>query len=191
MLGATLDAKSLLAATLKTQRQMLGDEHSDTLTTMERLADLYRRHGENEPAQTLLAEALGGRRRLFGREHLDTVVDLTKLALVHLQQQRYAEVQSLLRDIASGSAPGAWQRDFSLCVLGAALSGKKKYEEAERLLTEGYQRMTEHAATIPADGRTALQLAGQWIIQLYQASGRPQLASEWNARLAASGKTQK
>ena len=170
---------------------MLGDEHYDTVTTMERLAELYRRQGKYEQAQTLLTEALRARRRALGPQNPDTIEDLSMLGLVHLQQQKYAEVESLLQELVVPSdkaAPDTWFRYLGHSIVGAALSAEKKYAEAERLLIDGYQGMTDRVATIPADSRPALGRAGEWIVELYQSWGKPERADEWSQRLQQTTK---
>ena len=96
------------------------------------------------------------------------------LGLVELQQERYTDVERLLKELESpaASAPDTWWRFFRQSVLGAALSAEKKYDDAERLLLEGYSGLAERAALIPADSSVALDRAGQWIVQLYQNVGK-------------------
>src|SRR6516165_9338125 len=51
----------------------------------------------------------------------------------------------------------------------ASLAGEKKYAEAEPLLLEGYQGMLARKDRIAVLDRYHMELAHQWIVQLYQA----------------------
>jgi serine/threonine protein kinase/tetratricopeptide (TPR) repeat protein len=183
------EAEALLIATLNTQRRVLGNEHYGTVTTMERLAALYREQGKYDKAQTLLIEALAARQRALGPQNPDTIEDLMMLGLVHLNQQHYAEVESLLAELVTRDKEptDSWMRYFAQAIFGAALSGQKRYEEAEKLLIGGYGALTERAALIPANGKSALDKTGQWIVELYNAWGKPERAAEWTAKLGARG----
>ena len=64
-------------------------------------------------------------------------------------------------------------------LLGESLAGEKKYTEAEPLLLEGYQGMLARQDRIDAPGRYHLELAHQWLVQLYQAWGKPDKGAEW------------
>jgi non-specific serine/threonine protein kinase/serine/threonine-protein kinase len=184
-LGKTSEAESMLESALNAQRKVLGDQHFDTVTGMERLAGIHRRSGRYDAAQALLSEATEARRRAGGAKHPDTVEDLALLGLVGLQQQKYSEVETLLKDFAvrDPSAPDTWWRFFATSVLGAALSAEKRYEAAEPLLIDGYHGLAERAAIIPADSKSALDHAGEWIVQLYRAWGKPDRALEWSGKL--------
>ena len=181
------EAEALLIATLSTARRVLGNEHHTTLTTMERLAALYREQKKYDTAQTLLTEALAGRLRALGPQNPDTIEDLMMLGLVHLNQQHYAEVESLLADLVTRekASTDSWMRYFAQTIFGAALSGEKRYAEAEKVLVEGYLALAERSASIPANSGSALQTAGTWIVELYKAWGKPDRATEWTAKLAA------
>jgi serine/threonine protein kinase len=183
------EAEALFIATLNIQRRVLGNDHYNTVTTMERLAGLYREQGKYEKAQTLLTEALAARQRALGPRNPDTIEDLMMLGLVHLNQRHYADVESLLADLVTRdrTAADSWIRYFAQAIFGAALSGQKRYEEAEKLLIGGYGALTERGALIPANGKSALDKTGQWIVELYNAWGKPERAAEWTAKLGARG----
>src|SRR6185503_10643736 len=111
----------------------------ETATTMELLAELYRRQEKYDQAQTLLSTALEANRRLLGPNHPDTILDFYMPGLVRLQQRKYDDVESLLRSVVgSDKTPiDSWSWYQCESILGAALSAKKKYAEAEKLLLDG------------------------------------------------------
>jgi hypothetical protein len=51
-----------------------------------------------------------------------------------------------------------------------------------RLLLEGYQGMQARKDRMQAEDRYHLDLAREWLVQLYQALGKPQKAAEWKKK---------
>jgi hypothetical protein len=78
--------------------------------------------------------------------------------------------------------PDDWQRYRAESLLGESLAGEKKYSEAEPLLLEGYQGMLARKDHIAVPDRYHLDLAQQWLVQLYQAWGKPAKAAEWRKK---------
>jgi hypothetical protein len=75
--------------------------------------------------------------------------------------------------------PDDWQRFRAESLLGASLAGQKEYGEAVPLLIEGYQGMVERKNQIRVGDWHHLKRAHEWIVQLYEAWGKPQKAAEW------------
>ena len=68
-------------------------------------------------------------------------------------------------------------------MIGASLVGQGKYAEAEPLLVQGYEGLKQREAKIPAWAKVHLTEALEWLVQLYEATGRPEKAAEWRAKL--------
>ena len=66
-----------------------------------------------------------------------------------------------------------------------ALLGQKNYDAAEPFLLGGYGGLTERASKIPAGSKRLLKEAGERLVQLYEAWGKPDKAAEWRNRQAA------
>jgi hypothetical protein len=64
-------------------------------------------------------------------------------------------------------------------LLGACLTGQKKYDEAEPLLVEGYRGMLARKDKIAISDRYFLDRACGWIVSLYEAWGKPAKAAAW------------
>ena len=58
---------------LAIRRRVLGEEHPDTLSTMNHLATLYGRQGRYAEAEPLLVKTLEIQRRVRGAEHPETL----------------------------------------------------------------------------------------------------------------------
>jgi tetratricopeptide (TPR) repeat protein len=180
--GKYAQAEPLLTKALEARRRVLGDDHPDTLTSMSDLALLYEKQGKYTEAESLLLKVLGVRQRVLGSKHPDTATALTLLTQIRLQQKKYAEAEPVIREALNRydeKIPDSWRRYHSQSLLGASLAGQGKYAEAEPSLLAGYQGMLQRQATIPADHRSDLQRAAEWIVQLYQDWGKPDKAAEW------------
>jgi hypothetical protein len=69
-------------------------------------------------------------------------------------------------------------------MLGGALLGQKKLDEAEPLLRSGYAGMKAREAAIPAYGKSEFKNAIDRLVQLYEAKGDPTQTAEWKQKLA-------
>lgn len=61
-----------LKTTIGQQRQRLGDQHPETLTTRKHLADIIGERGDHAAAETEYLAVLAARRRILGEDHPDT-----------------------------------------------------------------------------------------------------------------------
>ncbi len=77
-------------------------------------------------------------------------------------------------------APGLFNKKS---LLGGALAGQKKFQEAEPLLVEGYSGMKAREAKIPPAAQPRLPEALQRLIDLYTAWEKPEQAAEWKQKL--------
>ena len=107
---------------------------------------------------------------------------MANLALVDQSQGKFAAAGALAQEAVEGNRkvrPEEWKRYFSESLLGASLAGEKKYAEAEPLLLEGYRGMETRKQRIDPGERYRLDKAREWLVQLYQALGKPDKAAEW------------
>lgn len=65
----------------------------------------------------------------------------------------------------------------------ARLANLRKHAEAEPLLLRGYEGMREREGTIAEAGRQRLPQAVERLVRPYEATGRPEEAAEWRAKL--------
>ena len=150
------------------------------------MALLYVDQHQYSQAEALFNQVLEDRRRVLGPDHPDTVSVLDSLGRLRLEQQRYAEAEAPLREALSHQekrSPNSWERYDTESMLGASLAGKGKYSEAEPWLLSGFQGLSNRESTIPAPNRLALRNAGERIIRLYEAWGKPEQAADWRNRL--------
>jgi hypothetical protein len=107
------------------------------------------------------------------------------LALAYLSQGKFAASEPLAREALEFDCkkqPEDWQRFRAESLLGASLAGQKKYAEAEPLLLEGYQEIVARKDRIGVPDWYHLDRAREWLVQLYQAWGKPAKAAEWRKK---------
>ena len=183
--GEYAQAETLSNQTLEIQRRVLGPEHSSTLSTLSDVASMYQRQGKYFLAETYAAQVLVGRQHALGSEHQETMSAAADLALAYLSLGKFAESVPLAHEAVETDRriqPDGWERFRAESLLGASLAGQKKYIEAEPLLLEGYQGMLARKIHIDVPDRYPLKLAHQWLVQLYEAWGKPDKAAEWNRK---------
>jgi len=183
--GKYAQAEALFGETLDIQRRVLGPEHRDTLHTLSALAFMYQRQGKYIFAETNAEQALAGRKHAQGPENGDTMDAAADLALAYLSQRKFAESEPLAREAVEfdrKKQPDDWQRFRAESLVGASLAGQKKYAEAEPLLLDGYQGMLARKDRIGVPDRYHLDHAREWLVQLYQAWGKPADAAKWRKK---------
>jgi tetratricopeptide (TPR) repeat protein len=183
--GKYAQAEALFAHTLDASRRVLGLEHPKTCDFLADLVSMYQQQGKYGLAETNATQALAGRRHALGSEHPDTMASAADLALVYLSQGKFAASEPLAREALEfdrKKQPEDWQRFRAESLLGASLAGQKKYAEAEPLLLEGYQGMVARKGRIGVPDWYHLDRAREWLVQLYEAWGKPAKAAEWRKK---------
>ncbi len=178
--GKYAQAERLLSQVLKIKLRVLGPEHSMTLNALANFAFMYQRQGKYSLAENYASQTLAGRRHALGEEHPDTMISVADLALAYVSQGKFAQSEPLARELVAleqKKQPDNWQRFRAETLLGASLAGEKKYAEGEPQLLEGYQGMLARKERIDTPDRYHLQLAHEWLVQLYKDWGKPEKAA--------------
>jgi tRNA A-37 threonylcarbamoyl transferase component Bud32/tetratricopeptide (TPR) repeat protein len=79
------------------RREQLGEEHPDTLTSLQNLASVAWREGKFAEAEAMGRRVLSMRRRVLGPEHEDTLWTQLRLGLFLLEQDKLDEAERFLR----------------------------------------------------------------------------------------------
>jgi eukaryotic-like serine/threonine-protein kinase len=183
--GKYAQAEVLFRQALEVGRRELGPEHPLILNALEDFAFLYQLQGKYALAETYAAQALAGWRHASIVEETDTMDAATGLALSYLSQRKFAQSEPLAREAMENyrkKKPDDWARFRAESLLGASLAGHKKYADAEPLLVEGYEGMLARKDRIAVPDRYHLDRAREWLVQLYQAWGRPEKAAQWRRK---------
>ncbi|MBX9625805.1 MAG: tetratricopeptide repeat protein [Gemmataceae bacterium] len=99
-----------------------------------------------------------------------------------------ALAEPLLRealDLARGADPDGFRVAMASGVLGRVLHVQGRYEEAEPLLVESYERMKALEPRLPSGDRLLVSAAADMLVRLYQRWGKPDEVRKWRAVLAA------
>jgi serine/threonine protein kinase/tetratricopeptide (TPR) repeat protein len=180
--GKYTQAEALYGQTLDVSRRVLGAEDPGTLYSLGGLGLTDYLQGKYAQAEPLYTQTLAGRRHALGPEDPDTLDTMGDLALTYLAQGKFAQSEVLAREAVEADRkkrPEDWQTFFAQSLLGASLAGQKKYAEAEPLLLEGYRGMEARKGRMAVPDRYHPDRAGEWIVQLYQAWGKPKKVAEW------------
>jgi tetratricopeptide (TPR) repeat protein len=176
--GNHAEGIDLLRQALEMNRRVLGPEHPAVAGNASSLAYWLVDEGELEEASRLVEEGLAIRIKVLGQDHPQVAGTLTVKANLRLAQRRYEEARQLAVDarailLAADLPDDSWQVAAAKSTEGAALTGLRRYAEAEPLLKESLPSLGE--SPIPGleqRGRSRL-------LALYVASGRPEEAERY------------
>jgi len=142
-LGLYPDAQRQVERALDLRHRILGEEHPDTLATMNELATLYRDQGKYPQAERLFTKVLEVRRRALGEEHPDTLATINDLAVLYRRQGKYAQAEPLFtkilevrRRVLGKDRP---ETLTTMNDLGVLYTSQGKYALAESLLTKALE----------------------------------------------------
>ena len=119
-------AEALYTRVLEFSRRVLGEDHPGTLTTTNRLAELYEDRGMHTKAEPLLNNAYRAGHRGLGDNNQTVQDTLRVLGLVRMGQKKYVEAEPLLRQTLAyceKTVPDHWRRFWAESLLGNCLSG--------------------------------------------------------------------
>ena len=93
--GDWKNAESLEIEVMDMRKKLLGEEHPDTLTAMENLANTYFNQGRWNEAEQLEVQVMNMTKKLLGEEHPDTLTAMGNLGLTYRSQGRWNEAEQL------------------------------------------------------------------------------------------------
>ncbi len=177
---------------LETRRHVLGDEHPDTLTSINNMGVLLSSQDKLAEAEPYLREVLETSRHVLGDEHPNTLRQINNMggllrALGRLEEAERlgAEAVETARRILS---EGHWHTAVFLGHHARTLAAMERFAEAEERALEAHAIF--EAALGPAHARTIGII--REIADLYDAwhaaepdAGHDARAAEWRARLPA------
>jgi tetratricopeptide (TPR) repeat protein len=187
------DAETFARQSLAIRTNLFPRESFEVATSVALVADVLYDQRRLAEAESLQRDELAVWRNLLAREPRPTAtlassrIDaFSRLTRTLLAEEKYADAQSLAQEwLATGGqeSPNDWQTFNARGILGASLAGQKKFAEAERHLLAAYKGLEQRAGSIPAEYKSRLSETVERIVHLYEASGRPEQASEWRKKL--------
>lgn len=94
-MGQTRDAEEMSRRAVEGYEKILGPEHTETLSSVNRLALVLQYQGKYEAAEEMNRRALEGYEKALGAEHPDTLNSVYCLAYLFHIQQRYDDASVL------------------------------------------------------------------------------------------------
>ncbi|KAK7002459.1 hypothetical protein R3P38DRAFT_2557268, partial [Favolaschia claudopus] len=93
--GRWHDTEILYGAVYRKRKQLLGEEHPDTLGSMNDLAVTYSNQGRWSDAEDLQVAVVESRKRLLSEEHPHTLTSMHNLARIYSNQGRWSDAEDL------------------------------------------------------------------------------------------------
>lgn len=175
------DAIPLKEEILARRTAILGREHPKTIRVLEDLAITCEAAKRPEKAIPLNLELLALKRKQLNDEYEFANLQAT-VAFNFLNFGAYVEAEPILRQCLATRTrlhPDEWRTFNAQSMLGGALVGLKRLEEAEPLLLSGYQGMKDRQQQMPPVGNVRLPQAAERLAQLYEAMGNTDKAAHW------------
>jgi tetratricopeptide (TPR) repeat protein len=135
--GQWKDAERFQLEAVELREEVLGSDHSSTLTSMANLASTYRNQGRWEEAERLFVQVMGIRKTKLGADHPHTLSSMANLASTYRNQGRWEEAEKLFVQVMETSKtklgadhPGTLS---SMANLASTYRNQGRWEEAEEL----------------------------------------------------------
>ncbi|KAG7402978.1 Kinesin light chain [Fusarium oxysporum f. sp. rapae] len=182
MRGRYNEAELINRQALEAREKVLGQEHPDTLTSVNNFGLVLQYQGKYEEAEQMSRRALEGLEKVLGREHRDTLTSVNTLGLVLQHQGKYDEAEQMNRRALEGveKVLGREHPDTltSISNLSLVLQHQGKYEEAERMSRRALEAREkvlgqEHPDTLTSISNLAAML---------QCQGKYEEAEQMNRR---------
>ena len=151
---------------------------------MDNLALVNRAAGHLDRALPILVEAASLWKQKTGASSPGYATALGQLGLVQVESGMWVQAESTLREslaIQESRQPDSWSTFNTRSVLGGALLGQKRYDEAGPLLRAGYEGMTRRADKILLRDRVRVREALERLIAFAEATNKPDDAKDWKA----------
>ncbi|KAL5638894.1 hypothetical protein ACGC1H_003304 [Rhizoctonia solani] len=94
--GQYHDAENMAGQALNGRKQVLGEDHSDTLASMATLAVIYLKQGKLNEESSLNLQVFDTRKRVLGETHPDTLKSANNLAASYFRRGRLDEAEALV-----------------------------------------------------------------------------------------------
>ena len=179
-------AEPLLTENLDLGRRKFGQGHPEVAGLLAQLGGNLLMQRKYAAAEPLFRRTLEIQEKKLGGEDPQVAGTLANLGRCLLCQGRHAEAEPLLRRclaIREERLADDWTRFSAMSLLGASLTGQKRYTEAEPFSVRGYEGMKTREAKIPPLGKARLTEAAEQIVALYDAWEKPGEAALWRAKL--------
>ncbi|EXL39767.1 hypothetical protein FOCG_17619 [Fusarium oxysporum f. sp. radicis-lycopersici 26381] len=129
------------------RREVLGDEHPDTISSMASLAATYHEQGRYGKAEIMRAKVLELRQEVLGEKHQDTAESMSDLADTYHEQGRYFDAEKiknkalrLQREVLGETDPDTIR---SMADLAETYRAQGRYKEAQESIVRALELRRE------------------------------------------------
>ncbi|KAJ4309322.1 hypothetical protein N0V84_011561 [Fusarium piperis] len=169
-IGNYTAAEKLGGKAVETWTKVLGEEHPNTLTSMNNLALTFWNQGRWKEAEELQVRVMETRKRVLGEEHLNTLTSMANLASIFSNQGRWKEAEELQAQeleicskVLGEEHPSTLT---SMANLASIFSNQGRWKEAQELqvgVMETRKRVLgeEHPNTLISMNNLAITWKGQ------------------------------
>ncbi len=176
-------AEPLLREALDMRIKILGPDHPGVAQSMNNLANVLFDQKDAAAAELLYRGAWDIWRKTLPPDHPDIATAGNALASTLLVRLAFSEAEPILREsltITESRKPvDEYLRLGILSNLGDSLAGQGKFDDAEKLLLDAYQQLTDK---YPKSRRRKETIAR--LLWLYQQWNRPEDAAKWQAEFS-------
>ncbi len=181
-------ALKLLKELHATTKEKLGVEHPLTGQVVLDLGNAMEAAKEYGQAEPYLRENVEIQKKVSKADDAPAVTGAMALLGTNLMKQgKWAEAEKVLRqtlEVRRKKSPQDWTTNNTESLLGEALLGLKRYEDAEPLLQAGHKGLVAKRYYIPYMVQTQrLNEAVERLIRLYEATDKPARAAEYRKML--------
>lgn len=135
--GSYGDAEKMSMIAVNTRKRVLGQEHDETLDSIEIVGLVYSFAGRLEEAEKLQIQVMETRKRVLGQEHPDTLTSMSNLALTFWDQRQWKKAEELEIQVLEIRKRKLGQEHpdtlTSMFNLAATFRGQNRWKEAEEL----------------------------------------------------------
>ncbi len=174
-------AMAMAEESLAMFEHLFPEGHPNVATSLTNLARWLIDAGGYASAAPMLERSIAMQEDLLGDDHPRTAVTRTELARLWYYTGRYdeaAEAAAAARaSLAASLSPDNWRTAWAGVIEGAALTRKKDFKAAERLLVNGYEIMKAD----PGTAALSLEQTGAFLAELYTTWGKPGQSSGYTA----------
>ncbi|KAF2023428.1 TPR-like protein, partial [Setomelanomma holmii] len=136
-MGNTTDAVTLAIESMKARKNVLGQEHKDTLSSMAMVGSAYRLGGRWEDAEKLEVQVMETHKTKLGADHSFTLISMANLALTYWNQGRWEDAEELEVQVMETRKmkPGADHPSTlsSMNNLASTYQSQRRWDAAEEL----------------------------------------------------------
>ena len=180
------EAEAMRREVLAMLKRLLGEEHPYVASALNNLARELLDQDKLDEAEENCRAALQMRKKLFGREDPDVAISLEDLGRVQQRAGKIADAEEAFREcsvIREEKMPDSWLTFRVMSLHGSALLAQEKNAEAETVLLNSYEGLTQRKAQSPAGAGRYLKETAQNLVRLYGATSHPDQASEWKKKV--------